>query len=719
MIAVIRAKEGDCYKVSLYAYRKPVKLCNWNTQQLQRQLGLGTFVAGLSEDETVFYESLESYVQAMLIQRELFDADCIGSIVPIDIGGKPITDDLPETMHGVTYGYFVKSKEVPAEEELRIPDFVNFASFDGNYKPSCESVLRVIFPDSVDEIKGSIARFEYVEELRLPMGIKRIPAEFCKGMSNLKALHIPDSVNTIGSYAFINCHSIADLHLPKSLKMVGKSAFQYCQNVETIEFPSGVQSLGEKSFADCTGLRKVTVPTAPKDWYGNIDFLRYCGGPFEDCTGLVEAVLTGNGKTFQKGLFWKATALQSVVMPDTITKIPKLAFRGCVALQHVDLPSGLVTIDDDAFARTAIDELIMPDTVTEIGISICNGCTQLKKAVVSKAVNHLRREMFCDCTALVSVTLHDDIEKIDDAAFSGCRNLAVVEMPACVRRIGERAFYNTALTEVAIPESCEWLDAEAFKDCTKLEKATLPTSLYKVSEGAFEGCVRLVSVEIPQGVHVLESRVFSGCSSLLSVTLPYSVSALGLSCFADCRRLTEVTLSNDIARLDSHTFSNCESLRTVTLPMHLKSIGAFCFTNCKSLEQITLPSSCIELLCQCFSGCESLREINLPEGLSVLAYRSFYGCDALKKLILPESCKEVDAETIPTGLQLLYIPEKLDDVKNLFGVERSRSGELSLNSEYVACYPDLTVTIKETAKSLDAVMFAARKGIINNVKVIR
>ena len=65
--------------------------------------------------------------------------------------------------------------------------------------------------------------------------------------------------------------------------------------------------------------------------------------------------------------FMDWSALESVVLPDTVTAIGDRAFMGCTRLESVDLPEGLRTIGEQAFFDTGLRKVIIPDSVISFG----------------------------------------------------------------------------------------------------------------------------------------------------------------------------------------------------------------------------------------------------------------------------------------------------------------------------------------------------------------
>ncbi|MBR5205918.1 MAG: leucine-rich repeat domain-containing protein, partial [Alistipes sp.] len=70
-------------------------------------------------------------------------------------------------------------------------------------------------------------------------------------------LIIPDSVTTIGEYAFYNCDSLTSIIIPDSVTTIGDAAFSGCDSLTSIFIPDSVTTIGEYAFYDCDSLTSV------------------------------------------------------------------------------------------------------------------------------------------------------------------------------------------------------------------------------------------------------------------------------------------------------------------------------------------------------------------------------------------------------------------------------------------------------------------------------
>ena len=79
--------------------------------------------------------------------------------------------------------------------------------------------------------------------------------------AGIKSVTIPDSVFSIGEYAFNDCGSLIEITLPQALTelpdgitSIGTSAFQGCSSLESMIIPLKTAFIGETAFAHCRAL---------------------------------------------------------------------------------------------------------------------------------------------------------------------------------------------------------------------------------------------------------------------------------------------------------------------------------------------------------------------------------------------------------------------------------------------------------------------------------
>ena len=83
--------------------------------------------------------------------------------------------------------------------------------------------------------------------------------EFC---SRLTSVTIPNSVTSIGNCAFYFCTSLTSVTIPNSVTNIGGSAFSGCSGLTSITIGNSVTSIGDDAFYGCFGLTFITIPNS-------------------------------------------------------------------------------------------------------------------------------------------------------------------------------------------------------------------------------------------------------------------------------------------------------------------------------------------------------------------------------------------------------------------------------------------------------------------------
>jgi hypothetical protein len=73
---------------------------------------------------------------------------------------------------------------------------------------------------------------------------------------------IPNSVTTIGDYAFYRRTGLTNVSLPDSVTTIPPSAFFSCTGLTSISIPNGVTTIEGSAFSHCTGLTSITIPNS-------------------------------------------------------------------------------------------------------------------------------------------------------------------------------------------------------------------------------------------------------------------------------------------------------------------------------------------------------------------------------------------------------------------------------------------------------------------------
>ena len=107
---------------------------------------------------------------------------------------------------------------------------------------------------------------------------------------------IPNSVTSIGDYAFYDCSGLTSVTIPNSVTSIGDYAFYDCSGLTSVTFGSSVTSIGDNAFYGCSNIQEVTsyASTPPA--------AARCGLNHTSCTLYVPAEYIG---TYSNSVWWE------------------------------------------------------------------------------------------------------------------------------------------------------------------------------------------------------------------------------------------------------------------------------------------------------------------------------------------------------------------------------------------------------------------------------
>ena len=251
-----------------------------------------------------------------------------------------------------------------------IPDSVTSI---GDYAFSgCSSLSNIVIPDSVISIGNGVFSgcllLEYISIPKSVICLNKNPFSDWKGVleclspnfiyeddvlfnkdkskivsfrnQKIESYIIPDSVTSIGDYAFSGCSSLSNIVIPDSVTDIGKCAFSHCSSLSNIVIPDSVTSIGNDAFLRCSSLSNIVISDSVTS-IGN--------GAFLGCSSLSNIVIPDSVTSIGNYAFSDCSSLSSIVIPDSVTDIGNDAFSHCSYLSNIVIPNSVISIGDRAF----------------------------------------------------------------------------------------------------------------------------------------------------------------------------------------------------------------------------------------------------------------------------------------------------------------------------------------------------------------------------------
>ncbi len=575
-----------------------------------------------------------------------------------------LIDKLPNHIESLEIRNTSRISSVPFTNLKTIEFSSEVKGFSNDAFKNCTKLVEVEFYGSVEDW----CKIYFGNEYSNPM----IYASVCKMYTKtsdgivqyveIKQLVVPDTITTIGSYAFCHFDHLEMVTLPATLTTISSDAFKGCGRlVEIYNYsPSINLTIGSTDHGRVAQHAKVIhtqeeasnlIKTEDgyvfvKDQDGAYFLIAYTG---EETELALPATIEENSYNINRSAFENSN-ITSLIVPEGVEIIGEKAFANCHNLISVTLPSTITSIENEAFYQCYrlveifnYSAVVLEEGARENGaiaryakvihtqeeqsklIQTDDGLVFLKKNKRYYLISYKGTQM--------SLTLPEKIDgcgyRINDYAFYGIDYLLSIVIPDSVKYIGNNVLSGcTSLESISIPFIGDSLTNKQAKHFGYLFGAAnyqenakcVPASLRKVTltgetileNSAFYGCSYITTINIPDSITKISNRAFDGCTLeyneydnalyLGNEENPY----LWLMKAKNPNLIETIDIHQDTKHIYYQAFSYCTSLTSVVIPEGVMSIEDEAFESCFELTNITLPNSLISLGNSVFTSCRKL-----------------------------------------------------------------------------------------------------------------
>ena len=357
----------------------------------------------------------------------------------------------------------------------------------------CRTLTSLEIPDKITDIgRAAFAYCDKLEYVNVGSGVQKIEALAFISCLSLTSINVSEENLYYSSYngdlynkdktLLLQCltgRSEDSFTVPESVITIGDYAFYDCSELENVDIGSGVEDIGESAFSNCVSLTEIEIP---------------------------DSVLTIGLKAFQFCI-----KLESVIIGNGVLIIGEQAFHGCNSLTEIEISDSVIVIGDWAFSETSLVNVIIPDGVEIIKFGAFMSCPELKEITIGNGVKTIEEATFYGCTSLTSISVGEnnshyssyngDLYNKDKTVlcqYATGKSDNIFIIPDGVTMIERWAFSLSSLYSVIIPADVKTIELGAFARCSELKEVYIKNGLETMEMMAFSDCTSLETVIFEQ-----------------------------------------------------------------------------------------------------------------------------------------------------------------------------------------------------------------------------
>lgn len=362
--------------------------------------------------------------------------------------------------------------------------------FDFNVFNKCVNTENFDFPSTINRDK--VQKFEkseyYLNRAKWTDGLLYQDGVLVEVNTNVSGVvKVKEGTTAITRMAFLYCSEITSVIIPDSVESIGDFAFGQCTSLESVTIGNGVKDIAYNLFDDpyagceniiCESLKEISVDNQ------NPYFMSENGILYnKDQSELIKIPTLCNLKSYilpykvtliRPSAFNNCKYLESIIINNLdIVSLEGIGFGGCNNLKTVVLPDNLLNLGDQTFKFSGIESIVIPDKVTRIG-----------------------QETFAYCNNLKTITLGSGISEIDGLAFASSY---------AIEQINVASGNSTFSSEDGVLFNKNKTDLIVYPYAKNSEQYNIPESVKNIAGGAFDCSKNLKKLFVGKNVERIAS----------------------------------------------------------------------------------------------------------------------------------------------------------------------------------------------------------------------
>lgn len=263
----------------------------------------------------------------------LYNTDHIKNVRRLKVKGKMNDEDWAK----IKMMHYLQELDLSEAEITEIPQY-QFSKWNDR-DTSSVFLHKMALPEGLKKIGERAFYSSLIDKLEFPSTVISV-GERAFEYSHIQQLDLPDNLTDLGSeYAFADMYWLEKLKCPKNLKRIPWHTFIDCHYLEETVLPDSLEYIGELAFQHCYNMTIEAFPEKLKTIYNDA---------FDACY-MLNPRFNDKLETIGRNAFRSNRAMTSITLPESVTTLDQYAFAYCSNLESVTISSPIWNISNNVF----------------------------------------------------------------------------------------------------------------------------------------------------------------------------------------------------------------------------------------------------------------------------------------------------------------------------------------------------------------------------------